>query len=108
MKFKEHYPFLEQWLSYGGTLEISPVGDGVMRIEVGDSEGLSDDFTYEVESIDEGLTKVEQQVALLIEHAKELRAMYMAGDVKSPDQEVIRITGVEPFRNPLFNSPETD
>lgn len=108
MKFKEHYPFLDQWLSYGGTLEISPLGDGVMKIEVGDSEGLSDDFIYEVESVDEGLASAEKQVALLIENAKELRSMYLAGEVKSPDQDVIRITGVEPFRNPLSSDTQAE
>ncbi|MGD8885294.1 MAG: hypothetical protein PVF34_06710 [Gammaproteobacteria bacterium] len=106
MKFKEHYPNLEQWLNYGGTLEISPIGDGVMRLKVADSEGLADEYDYEIESVDEGLTRAEKQVALLIEEANDLRSMYLSGEVKSADQEVIHITGVAPFRNPLYDQPE--
>lgn len=106
MKFKEQYPYLDQWLNYGGTLEIIPVGDGVMRFKVGDSEGLADERSFEAESVDEGLALVEKQVTLLIEEANDLQNMYLSGQVKSPDQEVIRITGVAPFRNPLYGKSD--
>jgi hypothetical protein len=106
MKFKDQYPYLDQWLNYGGTLEIIPVGDGVMRLKVGDSEGLADERSFETESVDEGLELVEKQVALLIEEANDLQNMCLSGQVKSPDQEVIRITGVAPFRNPLYGDSD--
>ncbi|MGD8569163.1 MAG: hypothetical protein PVJ39_13830 [Gammaproteobacteria bacterium] len=106
MTFKDQYPYLDQWLNYGGTLEITPVSDGVMRLKVGDSEGLADDHSFEAESVDEGLALAEKQVSLLIVEAKDLQNMYLSGQVKSPDQEVIRITGVEPFRNPLHGGSD--
>ena len=102
MAFKETYPNLDQWLMYGGTLGIYAIGDGLVKIEVGDSEGLADDCVFESETIDDGLTLADKQAELLIADAKDLQSMYLSGDVKSVDQEIIRITGVEPMRNPYY------
>jgi len=102
MAFKDTYPNLDQWLMYGGTLGIYAIGDGLVKIEVGDSEGLADDYVFECETIDEGLTLAEKQVDLLIADAKDLQSMYLSGDVKSVDQEIVRITGVPPLRNPYY------
>jgi len=103
MAFNDSYPKLEQWLMFGGALSMYSIGDGVIKVEIGDSDGLADEHVFECESIDEGLTLAEQAVTQLIEEADDLRAMYMSGDVKSVDQEVIRITGVPPIRNPLYD-----
>jgi hypothetical protein len=102
MAFKKSYPCLDQWLMYGGTLGVCAISDGLVRIEVGDGEGLADDYVFECETIDEGLALAEKQVELLIADAKDLQSMYMSGDVKSVDQEVIHITGVPPIRNPYY------
>lgn len=104
MAFKNIYPNLEQWLMYGGTLNVYSIGNGVIKLEVGDGEGLADDYAFECESIDDGLSAAEKQVSELIEEARELQAMYQDGDVKSVDQEMIRITGLPPFRNPFYDS----
>ena len=87
---------------HGGTLGICAIGDGLVKIEVGDGEGLADDYVFECEMIDEGLALAEKQVDLLIAEAKDLQTMYLSGDVKSVDQEIIRITGVPPIRNPYY------
>ena len=100
--FKDNYPTLEQWFIYGGTLSVYATGDGLIKVEVGDSEGMADDYEFESKSIDEGLTLAEKQVDSLIADAKDLQSMYLSGDVKSVDQEVIRITGVAPIRNPFY------
>jgi len=102
MAFKNAYPKLEQWLMFGGALSIYSIGDGVIKVEIGDSDGLADEHVFECESIDAGMILAEETVTHLIDEAHELRAMYMAGDVKSVDQEVIHITGVPPIRNPLY------
>jgi len=104
MVFKNTYPNLEQWLMYGGTLSVYSIGNGVIKLEVGDGEGLTDDYVFECETIDEGLSVAEGQVKELINEARELQAMYLDGDVKSVDQEVIRITGLPPIRNPYYDS----
>jgi len=103
MSFSDSYPKLEQWLMFGGMLSMCSIGDGVIKVEIGDSDGLADEHVFECESIDDGLSLAEEAVARLIEEAHDLRAMYIAGDVKSIDQEVIRITGVPPVRNPLYD-----
>ena len=103
MAFNDSYPKLEQWLMFGGALNMYSIGDNVIKLEIGDSDGLADEHVFECESIDEGLSLAEEAVARLIDEAHDLRAMYMAGDVKSVDQEVIRITGVPPIRNPLYD-----
>ncbi|WP_455201913.1 hypothetical protein [Kaarinaea lacus] len=87
---------------FGGTLGIHAINDGLLRIEIGDVEGLSDDYVFECETVDEGLALAEKQVDLLIADAKDLQSMYLSGDVKSVDQEVIRITGVPPIPNPHY------
>ncbi|MCI0505052.1 MAG: hypothetical protein L0Z73_02980 [Gammaproteobacteria bacterium] len=46
MAFKNSYLNLEQWLMYGGTLNVYSIGNGVIRLEVGDGEGLSDDYVF--------------------------------------------------------------
>ncbi|HEY5604405.1 MAG TPA: hypothetical protein VIM41_14990 [Gammaproteobacteria bacterium] len=104
MMFKDSYPHLEQWLMYGGTLNVYSIGNGVITVEVGDGEGLSDDYIYESETIDEGLLAADEQVKALINEARELQSMYLLGDVKSADQEIICITGLPPIRNPFFNN----
>ena len=106
MTFKESYPYLDQWLMYGGTLGIYAIADGLLKVEVGDSEGLADDYVFECEAIDDGLTQAEKQVEDLIADAKDLQSMYLSGDVKSVDQEVIRITGVAPMRNPYYKGDD--
>ena len=102
MAFKDNYPNLEQWLMHGGTLGIHAIEDSLVKIEVGDDEGLADDYVVESDTIDEGLAQAEKQVALLIADAKDLQAMYQSGDVKSVDQEMIRITGLPPIPNPYY------
>lgn len=100
--FKDIYPNLDQWLRYGGSLNMYSVSDGIVKIELGDTEGLADEHAYECETIEDGLILAEQKAEMLIEEAKDLMSMYEEGDVKSVDQEVIHITGVPPMRNPLF------
>ena len=78
------------------------VSDGIVKIEIGDTDGLADEHSYECGSIEDGLVLAEQKAEVLIADAKDLMSMYMAGDVTSVDQEVIHITGVPPLRNPLF------
>ena len=78
------------------------VTDGIVKIELGDTDGLADEHSYECESIGDGLTLAEQKAEVLIADAKDLMSMYMAGDVKSVDQEIIHVTGVPPLRNPLY------
>ncbi|WP_455206578.1 hypothetical protein [Kaarinaea lacus] len=104
MAFNENYPNLEQWLLYGGTLSVYSVGNGVIKVEVGDGEGLADEYVFECETVDEGLAVAENQVQELINEALELQSMYLDGDVKSVDQEIIRITGLPPMRNPFYDS----
>ena len=100
--FKDNYPALEQWLRYGGSLNLFSVSDGIVKVELGDTEGLADEHTFECETIDDGLKLAEQKAGMLIEEAKDLMSMYESGDVKSKDQQVIRITGVPPMRNPHY------
>ena len=100
--FKDSYPNLDQWLRYGGSLNMYSVSDGIVKIEIGDTEGLADEHAYECESIEDGLILAEQKAEMLIEEAKDLMSMYVNGDVKSVDQEIIHITGVPPLRNPVF------
>jgi len=102
MAFRDNYPGLDQWLTYGGTLSLYSIGDAVVKVELGDTDGVADEHIFECESIDDGLELAEQKVKVLIEDAHDLRSMYMSGDVKSMDQEVIHITGVPPIRNPYF------
>jgi hypothetical protein len=104
MAFKNTYPNLEQWLMYGGTLSVYSIGNGVIKVEVGDGEGLADDYAFECETIDEGLLVADKQVRELLDEARELQAMYLEGDVKSVDQEIIRITGLPPMRNPFYDN----
>ena len=104
MTFKQTYPNLDQWLMFGGTLGVHAIGDGLVKIEIGDVEGLSDDHVFECETIDEGLALAEKQVDQLIADAKDLQSMYLSGDVKSVDQKVIRITGVPPIPNPHYKA----
>ena len=100
--FKDSYPSLDQWLRYGGSLNMFSVSDGIVKIELGDTEGLADEHSYECETIEDGLLLAEQKAQELIEEATDLMSMYETGDVKSIDQEVIHITGVPPMRNPHF------
>jgi hypothetical protein len=103
--FKDNYPSLDQWLRYGGSLNMYSVSDGIVKIELGDTEGLADEHAFECETIEDGLILAEHKALELIAEATDLMSMYESGDVKSVDQEVIHITGVPPMRNPLF---ETD
>lgn len=105
--FKESYPALDQWLRYGGSLNMYSVSDGIVKIELGDTEGLADEHTFECETINDGLLLSEQKAHELIEEAKDLMSMYESGDVKSIDQEIIHITGVPPMRNPFYGDEET-
>jgi len=100
--FKDSYPNLDQWLRYGGSLNMYSVSDGVVKIDLGDTEGLADEHSYECETIEDGLTLAEQKAKELIEEAKDLLSMYESGDVKSVDQQIIRITGVPLMRNPFY------
>ena len=102
MAFKDNYPNLDQWLTYGGTLGLYSIGDAIVRVEIGDTDGVADGHIFECESVDDGLRLAEEKVQVLIEDAKDLQSMYLSGDVKSVDQEVIHITGVPPIRNPLY------
>ena len=106
--FKNIYPNLDQWLRYGGSLNMYSVSDGIVKIEIGDTEGLADEHAYECETIEDGLTLAEQKAEELIAEARDLMSMYESGDVKSVDQEIIRITGVPPMRNPLFETDTTE
>lgn len=89
---------------YGGALSVYSVGNGVIKVEVGDGEGLADEYVFECETVDEGLSVAENQAQELINEALELQSMYLDGDVKSVDQEIIRITGLPPMRNPYYDS----
>lgn len=104
--FKKHYPGLDQWLRYGGSLNMYSVSDGIVKIELGDTEGLADEHAYECETIEDGLALAEHKARELIEEASDLLSMYESGDVKSIDQEIIRITGVPPMRNPYYGKQE--
>lgn len=106
--FKDIYPNLDQWLRYGGSLNMYSVSDGIVKIEIGDTEGLADEHAYECETIEDGLTLAEQKAEELIAEARDLMSMYESGDVKSVDQEIIHITGVPPMRNPLFETDTTE
>lgn len=106
--FKDSYPGLEQWLSYGGSLNMFSVSDGIVKIELGDTEGLADEHAFECETIGDGLVLAEQKARELIEEATDLMSMYESGDVKSVDQEIIRITGVPPMRNPYYGKQENE
>ena len=105
--FKDSYPGLDQWLRYGGSLNMFSVSDGIVKIELGDTEGLADEHAFECETIEDGLLLAEQKALNLIEEAKDLMSMYETGDVKSIDQEVIHITGVPPMRNPYYGKEES-
>lgn len=100
--FKNNYPNLDQWLRYGGSLNLFSVSDGIVKVELGDTEGLADEHGFECESIDAGLELAEQKALELIAEARDLMSMYEAGDVKSVDQQIIHITGVPPMRNPYY------
>lgn len=102
MAFKNSYPSIEQWLQYGGTLGMHSVDKGLVQVEVGDSAGLADDVVCESPTVDGALAEAEKTVKQLIADAKELLEMYLSGDVKSVDQETIRITGVPPIPNPHY------
>ncbi|WP_455375385.1 hypothetical protein [Kaarinaea lacus] len=106
--FKDIYPNLDQWLRYGGSLNMYSVSDGIVKIEIGDTEGLADEHAYECETIEDGLILAEQKAEELIAEARDLMSMYESGDVKSVDQEIIHITGVPPMRNPLFETDTTE
>ena len=67
-------------------------------LESGNAKGAADVFRRHGDGI-----KDKQKAEILIADAKDLMSMYMAGDVKSVDQEIIHVTGVPPMRNPLFN-----
>ena len=43
MAFKDIYPNLEQWLTYGGTLGLYSTGDAVVKVELGDTDGVADE-----------------------------------------------------------------
>jgi len=103
MIFKDNFPNLDQWLKYGGTLSVYSISSGVIRFEVGDADGMTDDYAFECETIDEGLLAAEIQTRQLIIEARELQAMYLDGDVRSMDKEIIRITGLPPIRNPFYD-----
>jgi len=100
--FKDYFPNLEQWLRFGGSLNLYSVSDGIVKVELGDTEGLADEHIYECESTDDGLRLAEQKAGELIAEARDLMSLYVSGDVKSIDQEIIHITGVPPMRNPLY------
>jgi len=102
--FKDSYPNLDQWLRFGGSLNMYSVSDGIVKIEIGDTEGLADEHGFECETIEDGLLLAEQKAHELIAEAKDLLSMYEAGDVKSVDQAVIHITGVPPMRNPHYGT----
>ena len=102
--FKNIYPNLDQWLRYGGSLNLYSVSDGIVKIELGDTEGLADEHSFECETLDDGLTIAEQKALQLIAEAQDLMSMYEEGDVKSVDQEIIHITGLPPMRNPYYNT----
>jgi len=87
---------------YGGTLNVYPIGENTIYFEVGDADGMTDDYVFECQTVDEGLLAAENQVRQLIIEARELQAMYMEGDVKSVDKEYIRITGLPPVKNPFY------
>ncbi|WP_455220219.1 hypothetical protein [Kaarinaea lacus] len=106
MIFKDNFPNLDQWLKYGGTLSVYSTSNGMIRFEVGDADGMTDDFVFECETIDEGFLTAENQARQLIIEARELQAMYLDGDVKSSDKEIIRITGLPPIQNPFYNSDQ--
>lgn len=106
--FKDNYPNLDQWLRYGGSLNMYSVSDGIVKVELGDTEGLADEHAFECETIEDGLVLAEQKALELIAEARDLMSMYESGDVKSVDQEVIHITGVPPMRNPLFKNDTTE
>ena len=106
--FKNSYPNLDQWLRFGGSLNMYSVSDGIVKIEIGDTEGLADEHGFECETIEDGLLLAEQKAHDLIAEARDLMSMYESGDVKSVDQEVIHITGVPPMRNPLFASDHNE
>jgi len=109
MMFKKLYPNLDQWLRYGGSLNLYSISDGIVKIELGDTEGLADEHIFECETLDTGLTIAEQKALKLIAEAKDLMSMYEEGDVKSVDQEIIHITGLPPMRNPFYGvKPEDD
>lgn len=82
--------------------------DGVVKIELGDTEGLADEHCYECETIESGLALAEQKARELIEEAADLMSMYESGDVKSVDQQIIRITGVPPMRNPYYGETQNE
>ena len=102
--FKNSYPHLDQWLRFGGSLNMYSVSDGIVKVELGDTEGLADEHSFECETIDDGLAIAEQKALELIAEATDLMSMYETGDVKSVDQEIIHITGVPPMRNPYFGA----
>lgn len=106
--FKDNYPGLDQWLRYGGSLNMYSLSDGIVKIELGDTEGLADEHAYECETIEDGLILAEQKARELIEEAADLMSMYETGDVKSVDQQIIRITGVPPMRNPYYGESQKE
>jgi len=102
MNIKEHYPDLEQWLRYGGTMKIRPAPDQKIEILLGDAGGIPDDGRFCVQTPDEAFEKANSVLKKWRGESKKILDSLVAGEIKSTEDEFIQVPGWPPERNPYY------
>ena len=102
MSLKKSYPKVEQWVSYGGTVEIQTVADYKVEVAIGDAGGVPEDCRIIADTVDEALEKAEKLVQRWIIDSQLLLDQLLAGDPKITDLEHIQVPGLPPVENPHY------
>jgi hypothetical protein len=102
MSFSNLYPYLHQWLSYGGTLSVDGLQPAIIRVGVGDGGGTPEETKFEAATVDEALALAEASAARWI--AAYGRALHdlLAGEPMLPNEPFLWLPGHPRQPNPFF------
>lgn len=102
MSLKKSYPKVEQWVSYGGAVELQTVADYKVEVAVGDAGGVPEDGRIVADTVDEALEKAEEIVHRWLIESQLLLDQLLAGNPKVSDLEHLQVTGFPPVENPHY------
>lgn len=106
MSIKSTYPNIDNWVSYGGTIQLRSVADYQVEVAVGDAGGVPEDCRLIAETPDAALEKAEALVEKWMLQTKITLSELLEGNPKVIDQEYLQVPGWPPVKNPYYGGNE--
>lgn len=102
MNIKEQYPDIDQWLRYGGVLQLQTAPDQKIKLLLGDGGGIPDNGMFTANTPDEAMEKANAVLKEWRIETKRTLDSFISGELKSTDEKIIQVVGWPPERNPYY------